>query len=303
MPKPILSIVIVSYNSVKFLENCLKSILKSGLKNNYEIIVVDNASSDGTSSLMAAKFKKIKYIPNRVNLGFAKANNLGIAGSSGKYVLILNPDTIVPPRTFSFLIDFMENNPAAGVSTCLVELQNGKIDDACHRGFPTPWNAFCHFTFLSRLFPGSLFFNGYHLGYRNLEKIHQIDSCSGAFMMIRRNVGEKLGWFDEDYFWYGEDLDFCYRTKKTGFRIYFIPDVKVIHYKGISSGIKKHSRHLSTADKKIRIASTRARFEVMRIFYRKHFTGRQKKLLTFVIFGIIFILEKINLLKYKLYEE
>ena len=121
-------------------------------------------------------------------------------------------------------------------------------------------------------------------------------------MLIRRKIGEKLNWLDEDYFWYGEDLDFCFRVKKANFRVYFVPTSKIIHYKGISSGLKRHSRNLSTADKKTRIKATQARFAVMRIFYRKHYQKSREKLLSRFILAVINIKEKLSLISLKMHE-
>lgn len=193
----------------------------------------------------------------------------------------------------------MEKNLNAAVSTCFVQLKNGEIDDACHRGFPTPWNAFCHFSGLSRLFINSTLFNGYHLGYRDLDNIHEIDSCTGAFMLIKRQVGDKINWFDENYFWYGEDLDFCFRVKKEGFKVYFVPEVKIIHFKGISSGIKKHSQNLSNASFKTKYQSQKARFAVMRIFYAKHYRKGIYGFLAPIIFFFISVKEQFTLLRLK----
>lgn len=296
----LLSIVIVSFNSKNFLEPCLKSLSKNEIKSKTEIIVVDNSSIDGTFEYLKNKYPDIKIINNKHNLGFAKANNQGIKKSKGKYVLLLNPDTIIPSSTLAYMINFMETHQSAGISTCFVRLTTGDIDDACHRGFPTPWNAFCHFIGLSALFPNSLFLNGYHLGYRNLNKTHNIDSCTGAFMLIRRSVGEKLHWLDEDYFWYGEDIDFCYRVKKFGFGVYFIPQVGITHFKGVSSGIKKHSESISSASFETKIKATKARFAVMRIFYKKHYQNLEGKFLMPLIFTAIKIKEQITLLNLKI---
>ena len=301
--KPIFSVIIVSFNSKKFLDQCLASLLNTALDNNkLEIIVIDNASTDGTYKFLQKKYPTVHFQLNSQNLGFAKANNLGIKNARGKYILLLNPDTLVPEDCLPEMADFMEKNKNAAIATCRVEMADGTLDDACHRGFPSPWNAFCHFTYLANIFPSSLIFNGYHLGYRNLNKIHQIDSCAGAFMLVRKSVGDRLNWLDEDYFWYGEDLDFCFRAKQASFKVFFVPFVKMIHYKGISSGIKKHSLHFSTADKKTKIASTRARFEVMRLFYRKHYRHGRQSWLSPLIFAMIVILENLSLLKLKLNE-
>lgn len=296
----LLSIVIVSFNSKKFLEPCLKSLSKSKIKSKTEIIVVDNSSVDGTFEFLKKNYQDIKIIKNKQNLGFAKANNQGIKNSTGKYVLLLNPDTIIPSNTLQHMINFMESHQNAGISTCYVRLATGEIDDACHRGFPTPWNAFCHFIGLSTIFPTSLFLNGYHLGYKNLENTHKIDSCTGAFMLIRSSVGEKLQWLDEDYFWYGEDIDFCFRVKKIGFEVYFVPQVGITHFKGVSSGIKKHSESISSASFETKIKATKARFAVMRIFYKKHYQNLAGKFLMPFIFTGIKLKELITLLNLKI---
>lgn len=297
--KPILSIIIVSFNSRIYLDNCLESLDKSTFKKSTEVIIIDNNSSDGTDGLIKKKYNEFLFINNRQNLGFAKANNLGIKKSAGKYILLLNPDTIIPPNTLTYMVEFMDKNPGAGVATCFVSLKNGQIDDACHRGFPSPWNSFCHFMLVSRLFPNSNIFNGYHLGYKNLHKIHEIDSCAGAFMMIRRSVGEKLKFLDEDYFWYGEDLDFCYRVKESGFKVFFVPQVKIYHYKGVTSGIKKHSETISTASFETRYQSTVVRFEVMKIFYLKHYQTGINKILTPFIFAVIDLKKWLTLIRLK----
>lgn len=297
----LLTIIIVNYNTYPFLQKCLKSIIAENISGIFpEIIIVDNASSDDSVRLIRTNFPEIELIANRTNLGFAKANNIGITKARGKYILLLNPDTQISGGVLKKMVGFMESDSNAAVSTCRVELADGSLDDACHRGFPTPWNSFCHFTGLGSLFPSSLIFNGYHLGYRQMDKIHEIDSCTGAFMLVRRTAGEAAGWLDEDYFWYGEDLDFCFKIKAKGGKVYFVPDVKVLHYKGVSSGIKKQSRSISTASKETRIRVNKARFEVMRIFFRKHYSGRYPRMLMFLVFAVIAIKENINKIIYKL---
>ncbi len=266
-----------------------------------EIIVVDNNSNDDSVEMLEnLKLKienlKLKIIVNNNNTGFAKANNQGIKKSRGKYVLFLNPDTIVLPETLPFMLEFMKKNPAVGVATCRVELVDGKLDEACHRGFPTPWNAFCHFSGLEKLFPHSRLFAGYYLGHLNLNTTHEIDSCVGAFMLVPRLVGEKIGWWDEDYFWYGEDIDFCYRVKKAGFKVMFVPKVKIIHYKGASSGIKKTK---SKADLKTKEKAMLASTQAMRIFYQKHYRGKYPKPVEKLVFWGINLLEKARVRKIK----
>lgn len=303
-----LSIIIVNFNTKDFLRECLFSIDKSLQKSKlrFEVIIVDNGSSDGSVGIIKKSIEEhshkflgltLRLIENQTNLGFSRANNQGIKVAKGKYILLLNADTLVPKETLPFMVDFMEKNKEVGVATCRVELLSGELDDACHRGFPTPWNALCHFLGLGRLFPQSNFFNGYHLGYQNLNKIHEIDACVGAFFMMRRKAGEEVNWLDEDYFWYGEDLDFCFRVKKRGWDIIFVPDVKIIHHKGMASGIKKNSSSISKAGRKTRILATNSRFDVMKIFYNKHYQTKYSRLLRWLVFGAIETKRKIALLR------
>ena len=268
-----LSIVIVSYNTKDFLKRCLTSILSSiEGKLSYEIIVVDNASSDNSSEMVRKEFPHIELIANKNNVGFSKANNQGIKISENcKYVLFLNPDTIMQDQTIEEMIKFMDNNKDAGAATCKLVMLNGKIDDASHRGFPTPWNALCYFTGLSRIFPESRIFTGYNLGWMDMDKTHEIDALAGAFMLVRREAGEDVKWWDEDYFFYGEDIDFCYELKQKGWKIYYVPTISVTHYKGVSGGIKSVSKEITTASIETKKRATKWRFNAMRIFYNKHY--------------------------------
>lgn len=280
-----LSIIIVSYNTEKLLKECIESIVHSVEKIEYEIIVVDNNSTDGSVELIqSSKFPlrreaskvenqslKLKVIKNDQNLGFSKANNIGVKHSNGKYVLFLNSDTVVYPNTIETMVNFVDNSLEIGAATCKLVMPNGKLDDASHRGFPTPWNSFCHFSGLGKMFGKTQLFNGYNLGWKNIDKIHEIDALAGAFMMVRREAGEQVDWWDEDYFWYGEDLDFCYRLKKKGWKIFYNPNVSILHYKGVSGGLKKESKELTTASSVTKAMAAKARFEAMRIFYKKHY--------------------------------
>lgn len=294
-----ISVIIINYNSWDYLWVCLDSLYKTDNFDSLEIIVSDNHSIQDQSSKIKVKYPDVKFIQNRENLGFSAANNQAIKFATGKYILLLNPDTLVYPNTISAVSSYLDKDEDYAVGTCRVELKEGKLDDACHRGFPTPWNAFCYFSGLSGIFSHSIFLNGYHLGYRKMAEVHEIDSCVGAFMMIRKSVGDKLGWFDTDYFWYGEDLDFCYRIKTNGYKVLFIPQVRIVHHKGISSGIKKHTQESSSATLLIKRRATKSRFEVMRLFYKKHYLAKYPyPVMIFVLWSINFMewyqLKRIN---------
>ncbi|MFH1833045.1 MAG: glycosyltransferase family 2 protein [Candidatus Levyibacteriota bacterium] len=267
-----LSIIIVSYNTKSFLKNCISSAFNQRPKGlNMEVIVVDNGSTDGSVQLLENEFPNIKLIKNKENFGFSKANNIGVKKAEGRYLLFLNSDTVIYEKVFETMVKFMDEHKDAGAATCKVILPSGLLDDASHRGFPTPWNSFSHFSNLSKIFPKTKIFGGYNLSWMNLEKTHQIDACCGAFIIVRRKAGDEIEWWDEDYFWYGEDLDFCYKLKEKGWKVYFVPQVSVLHYKGVSGGIKSISKHLTNATKETKIKATKARFQAMRIFYKKHY--------------------------------
>ncbi|RJQ26264.1 glycosyltransferase family 2 protein [Candidatus Parcubacteria bacterium] len=279
-----ISIIIVSYNTKDLLLNCIRSIVDTVKKTKYEIIVVDNASTDGTCGAISnfkfqprlnrGQISNFKLIKSDKNIGYSAANNIGVKQSKGRFVLFLNPDTLIYEKTIDGMVKFMDENEKVGAATCFVELPNKELDDAAHRGFPTPWRAFSHFSYLSKIFPQQKLFSGYSLSHLDLEHSHDIDACAGAFMIVRREAGEEVKWWDESFFWYGEDLDFCYRLKEKGWKIFFVPDYKILHYKGVSGGIKNISRHLSIADKETKTQAINARFKAMEVFYNKHYQNK-----------------------------
>lgn len=294
MKKIDLSIIVVSFNTSRLTVACLQSIFAHSGGISFEVIVVDNNSKDNSlqeieklKKSLGSKGGLITLIANKENSGFSRANNIGIKKSSGRYVLFLNSDTVVPEETLPHMVAFMDTRPDAGAATCFVRLVSGQLDDAAHRGFPTPWNALCHFSGLSKLFPHSMLFNGYHMAWRDLTKIHEIDALAGAFMIVRREAGEQVGWWDEDYFFYGEDIDFCYMLRQKNWRIYFIPEVEILHLKGASSGIKKDSQDVTTASLETKRWVTNQRFNAMKTFYKKHYMALYPAFLTWVVLKAI----------------
>ena len=285
-----LSIIIVNYNARSFVLDCIKSVAKNYGKelsqNKFEIIVVDNNSTDGSAEDLE-KVKEIKFIHNKENLGFSKGNNIGIKKSQGKYLLFLNPDTLVPPETLTGMLKFMDENPRAGASSCKLVLGNGVEDRDAHRGEPTPLNALFQFSGFSKLFPKSKTFSGYYLGWKDFDKTQEVDSLVGAFMIVRRVAGEQVGWWDEDYFFYGEDLEFCFQLKQKGWKIFYVPSFFITHFKGVTSGIKNVSKNISTANKETRRRATIARFNAMKIFYKKHYKENSNPFTAVIVnFGI-----------------
>lgn len=285
-----LSIVIVNYNSGDFIKECINSLEKNYKKDlgdkNFEIVVVDNNSTDISRDYLE-KNKSIAFIENNENLGFSKANNIGIKKTQGNFILFLNPDTVVPENTLNGMLEFMEKNEEAGASSCKLLFANGKEDKDSHRGFPTPWNALTQFSGLSKIFPNFKIFSGYYMGWKDYSKIQEVDSLVGAFMMVRRTAGEEIGWWDEDYFFYGEDIQFCFDLKKKNWKIFYVPTFFIKHFKGVSSGIKKVSQDLSTADKETKKKSTIARFKAMEIFINKNYKQKYNPFLLGVVYFAI----------------
>jgi len=286
--KPDLSIIILNYNTRDLLRDCLRSVLKSK-KNSfaYEIIVVDNASVDGSVEMIKREFPQVKIIQSKENLGFAGGNNLALKKAQGKYILFLNSDTQVKPDAFQKMISFMDSDPKIGAATAKTMLVSGGMDPDCHRGFPTPWASICYFLGLEKLFPKSKIFGQYHQFYLDLNKIHEIDAGFGTFMFVRRQALTEVGSWDENYFFYGEDLDLFYRIKKAGWKVMFYPEPLLIHHKGASSGLRKESKKISQADRQTRIRTAKASIRAMEIFYKKFYQNKYPHWLTWaVILGI-----------------
>lgn len=271
------SIIIVNFNAGDYLLTCLKSLDEVRTEIEFEIYVIDNASSDSSIGKAKKRFPKVNYIENSQNLGFGKANNQGIKKSQTEYILLLNPDSKVLPKTIKEMVSFMDQNLDVGAASCRVELSDGSLDWASHRGFPTPWASLLYFIFKSRKL--------YNLTNRNLNETHEVDSIVGAFMLLRKSVLDKVGLFDEDYFMYAEDIDLCFRIKQAGYKIMYVPYVKILHLKGISSGIKKHSQDLSPAIIETKKRSLDYFYSTMKIFYKKH----MEKNYPFFINGLVYL--------------
>ncbi|MDI9576170.1 MAG: glycosyltransferase [Bacteroidota bacterium] len=230
-----LSIIIVNYNVKHFLEQCLLSVFDALESIDGEVIVVDNSSVDGSVAMIKQKFPQVTLIANNENLGFSKANNQALNIAKGKYVLLLNPDTIVERDTFTKTIAFMEQHPDAGALG--VKLVNGKGQylPESKRGIPTPWVSFCKMSGLIKLFPHSKTFAKYYMGHLDPDEINEIEILSGAFMLIRKEVLDEIGYLDETFFMYGEDIDLSYRILQAGYKNYYYPHTRIIHYKGEST--------------------------------------------------------------------
>ncbi|MEC0264331.1 glycosyltransferase family 2 protein [Paenibacillus anseongense] len=235
-----LSIIIVNYKTHDLTLACIKSVFSSVTAYTYEIILIDNASNDGIIKSLNEQFPQVICIANKDNVGFSRANNQGIRIAKGRYVLLLNSDTVVQQDTLETMLRFMDENPIVGASGCKIVLPDGSLDKACKRGFPTPSASFYYAFGFSKLFPKIPRFNQYQLGYLDPDEEYGIDSLVGAFMLIRREAIDQVGMLDEEFFMYGEDIDWCYRIKEAGWVNYYYPKTQIVHYKGASSRRKPY---------------------------------------------------------------
>jgi GT2 family glycosyltransferase len=285
-----LSVIIVNYNVKYFLEQALASVHKSigrikvshqaganasgtsqsSTASPVEILVVDNNSVDRSPEMVRQKFPEVILIENKENVGFARANNQALARARGEYVLFLNPDTIVEEDTFKKILAFMDSHPEAGALGVKMIDGKGNFAPESKRSFPTPAVAFYKLFGLSRLFPKSRVFGKYHLGYLHQDEIHEVEVLSGAFMLVRRQALDRVGPMDEAFFMYAEDIDLSFRIIEAGYKNYYFPETRIIHYKGESTrrGSLNYIRMFYTA---------------MILFARKHFARRDARRLTFLI--------------------
>ena len=271
-----LSIVIVNYNVEHFLEQCLFSVRKAIANIEAEVYVVDNNSVDGSLKMLAEKFPEVKVIANKDNVGFSRANNQAIRVSTGEYVLLLNPDTVVEDDTFTKTIEFMDTHPDAGGLGVKMVDGKGRFLPESKRGLPTPATAFYKMFGLAKLFPHSKRFARYYLGHLDNDEVNEVEILSGAFMLMRRETLDKCGLLDETFFMYGEDIDLSYRIILAGYKNYYYPKTRIIHYKGEST-------------KKTSVNYVLVFYKAMEIFVKKHFANEGAKTYSFFINIAIYI--------------
>lgn len=230
---PLVSVIIVSYNTRELLLECLGA-LKKGTEVPHEVIVVDNGSRDGSADAVEERFRDAVVVRGR-NVGFGRGNNTGLQQATGRFVLLLNSDVLVKPGCVDRLADHLLVHPEVGAVGPRLVRPNGELDRACKRGFPTPRASFFRVTGLSRVFSHSGFFNAYNLGHLDEHREHEIDSGSGACLLVRRSTIDQVGFFDPDFFMFGEDLDLCFRIKEGGWKVVYVPSAEAVHLKGQST--------------------------------------------------------------------
>lgn len=276
MTKPLLSVIILNYNTKELLEDCLNSVKAHMDEVPMEVIVSDNSSNDGSPEMVKKKFPWVKYTEGP-NEGFSKGNNRARPLVEGDIVLFLNPDTIVHKDVFFKTVRYLKEHPDVGAVTCKLVLQNGQMDKDIRRRFPTPWVSF------QRLVLGI----DKHFYYDNIpqDATHEVEAIQGAFFLTWKKLLDKVGWFDEGYFFDGEDLDLCYQIHKAGYKLIFYPETTVTHLKGVTKGKVKKWRHKLTPQqrKRIRLAGVAS----MERFFKKNLWKKYPVLFNyFVIIGI-----------------
>jgi GT2 family glycosyltransferase len=264
-----LSVVIVNWNTREFLSRCLRSVYDTTLDLDFEVIVVDNGSTDGSQDMVRRKFPAVSLIVNTENKGFAKANNQAIRRSRGRYVLLLNSDAFVCENTIEHTVAFMDGHPEAGMAGCKLLYEDGRLQPSCY-AFPTLSTEFFIAVGLDRLFPKSRLFGKYGMTYWDFDDIREVDVILGAFMMVRATAIDEVGLMDERYFMYSEEVDWCYRFRDKGWRIYFYPHVEAVH---VGGGSTRRVR----AEMLVRLYGSRIEF------FRKHHGRLSARLLKLVV--------------------
>ncbi|MBO0703313.1 MAG: glycosyltransferase family 2 protein [Candidatus Dormibacteraeota bacterium] len=232
-PAPLVSVIIVNYNTRDLLLQCLDA-LEQATDAPHEVIVVDNGSSDGSADAVEQRFRKAIVVRHQ-NVGFGRGNNAGLQQAAGRFVLLLNSDVVVKRGCVDRLADHLLLHPEVGAVGPRLVRPSGQLDLACRRGFPTPRASFFRVIGLSRLFSHSRFFNAYNLGYLDEHQEHEIDAGSGACLLVRRSTIDQVGFFDPDFFMFGEDLDLCFRIKEGGWKVMYLPSAEAVHLKGQST--------------------------------------------------------------------
>jgi len=264
-----LSIVIVNWNTRDLLSRCLRCVYDTTLDLDFEVIVVDNASTDGSQEMVRQKYPGASLIANTKNNGFAKANNQAIRRSQGRYVLLLNSDAFVRENTIEHTVAFMDGRREAGMAGCKLLYEDGRLQPSCY-AFPTLFTEFCIAVGLDRLFPRSRLFGRYGMTYWDFNDIREVDVILGAFMLVRATAIDEVGLMDERYFMYSEEVDWCYRFREKGWKIYFYPHVEAVHLLG---GSTRRVR----AEMLIQLYGNRIEF------FRKHHGELSARLLKLVI--------------------
>jgi GT2 family glycosyltransferase len=265
-----LSVVIVNYNAGAFLLRCLESIVRQAFSARWEVIVVDNASTDGSLDRARERYPFIQALAQADNLGFSRGVNAGFAVASGRYVLVLNPDTELAPDVFKQMVEFMDTHPGAGLAGGRVLNPDGTLQAACRRNIPTPASALAYFTGLALLLPRRFGGPEYKIRRLDPDTPATVEAISGSFMMVRRVALEDVGLLDEQFFMYGEDLDYCQRMGRAGWSVYYNPAAVLVHHLGVSTAANPGR-------------AAREFYRAMWLFYRKHHAPHRHSLVNHAV--------------------
>ena len=285
--RPDVSVAIVHYETPDLLVRCLEALRVAGQRVTTEVFVVDNHSVDFDPAECERTLPGVHVIRNDANVGFGRASNQALRIAQGRYLLLLNPDAFVETETLAVMVDYLDRRPDVGCATCRVELEDGSLDLACRRMFPTPERSLYRMTLLSKFFPRSRRFGQYNLTYLDDREETEIDQPCGAFMMVRSEIREQVGLLDESYFMYGEDTDWAFRIKAAGWRIMYTPSTKVRHVKRASS-------------RRDRVKTIGYFYESMRIFYRAHYWAVYPRWISHLIMIAISARERMELIGVRL---
>ncbi len=293
------SIIIVTFNTLSLVRECLQSLKNAEptlKKNGYsmEVLISDNGT-DETASMVEKEFPEVKVQRNG-NIGFGQGNNAVKHLSTGKYILMLNPDTTVKDDTLPLALTYMEEHARVGAMTGKIIMMDGTLDRDARRSFPTPWVAISHMTYLDRLFPTSKLFAKYWYGYASANEEAEIDVLQGAFCLVRRDVMDQVDWYDKAYFLDGEDIDLCWKIKKAGWGIRYYPNVEILHHKGATKGKNPTQQKV---DPEVRRKAISAGVDAMAIFYKKRMWSEYPLIINFPIVLGIKILKYLRLLQYE----
>lgn len=286
---PDISFCVLSYNSKSVLRDCLRSLYANPPHIPFEVIVVDNGSQDGSQDMLQLEFPEARLIENRENLGYTAPMNQALRAATGERFLVqLNPDTLVLPGAFDCLIEFMDSTPRAGICTPKILNRDGSLQKQCRRSEARPGDAINYFLGLGKLFPQSKRFNGYLMGYYPEDQVHEVQAVSGSCMLIRREVIEQIGYLDEAYFAYQEDSDFCLRARKAGWQVYYLPKAQIIHFGGHGGSMVEQERAI------------RAWHESYYHYYQKHFSGDYFFLFNAFFYALIWSKLQLALLSFRI---
>lgn len=284
---PILSVVVVAYKSREEIGACVGSIPQTLLGRSTEVIVVDNSPGDGTGEILASGHPQARWIPAPENLGFGRANNLGLAACRGEFVLFLNPDTVSSRKALERCLERLQADAGIGVISPKLIQADGRMDLACRRSIPTLWDGFCRASGLAGAFPRNGLFAGYNLTHLPEDGTYEVGAVNGAFMMMSISLARQLGGFDPAFFMYGDDLDLCLRITQAGRKIIYDGSVSIVHLKGVSVG--KDYEGMSTAI-----------FDANRDVYLKHFNPRRSRWVRWKYLAAFGLWKRVALLRARL---